>query len=119
MFTKEEVQRLLDIANYGSHKGQPAPARKILENILAFYPEHSGALLGLAHNHITVGDYGKAKEILQNIIGKNSTDMEAKALLGLCFILADKKEEAKPLLEEVKNSEAASRTLAKDLLNNL
>lgn len=119
MFTQEEIQRLLDIAHYGSHKGQTSSARKILLAVLAFHPEHSGALLGLAHNHLTVGDFTKAEEILTNILNKNNADMEAKALLGLCYYLSGSKEKAKPLLKEVKNSSSSSKQLAENLLGNI
>lgn len=119
MFTENEIRRLLDIAQYGSHTGQIAAARTVFESILAFRPEHSGALLGLAHNHIAVGEYEKAREILNSVLEKNSQDNDAKALLGLSWFLSDDKEQAKPLLEEVKNSDCASKQLAEELLLNM
>lgn len=119
MFTDKEIQRLLDIAQYGSHTGQISAARTVFEAVLAFRPEHSGALLGLAHNHITVGEYEKAREILNSVLERNSRDNDAKALLGLSWFLSGDKEKAKPLLEEAKNGGSASKQLAEELLLNM
>ncbi len=116
MFNAEEIKRLLDIASVGSHKGMSFDARTIFEVILAQNPEHSGAKLGLAHNYITVNEFDKAKELLIDVIAGNAQDLDAKALLGLCYALTDNMTEARPLLEEVKNSDCASKELADILL---
>ncbi len=116
MFSKEETTRLLDIANIGTHKGMTAQARAIYNAVLQFNNTHTGALLGLAFNHITVSQYDEAEKILNAVIAKNSDDMEAKCLLGLNYFLADKKELAKPLLAEAANTESESKALAQDLL---
>lgn len=119
MFTQEEIRRLLDIASYGTHKGQISPARTIFNAVLSASPEHSGAKLGLAHNHIAVGEFDQAETLIKSVLEKNNADMEAKCMLGLCYCLADKKDEAKPVLEEVKNSNCISKKLAEELLTNL
>lgn len=116
MFDTDEVKRLLDIASVGSHKGLTAFARTIFEVILAQNPEHSGAELGLAHNYITVNEFEKAETLLKKVVEKNTHDLDAKALLGLCYALTENMAEARPLLEEVKNSDCASKGLAEVLL---
>lgn len=119
MFTQEEIRRLLDIASYGTHKGLTVQARNIFESILSDQPEHSGAKLGLAHNHISVGEFEQAETIIKAILDSNPADTDAKCLLGLCYFLSDRKDKAKPILEEVKNSDGASKALAEDLLANM
>lgn len=116
MFNADEIKRLLDIASVGSHKGFGHDARTIFEVILAQNPEHSGAKLGLAHNCITVNEFDKAETLLKEVIAAHAEDFDAKALLGLCYTLAGKKDEAKPFLEEAKNSGCASKELAEALL---
>lgn len=116
MFTQEEIRRLLDIACLGNQKGNILESREIFQSILSFYPEHSGALLGLANNYMAINDFAKAEEILQQVINKNENDIEAKVLLGITYFISDRTEQAKPLLEEVKNSTSPSNVLAEYLL---
>ncbi len=119
MLTQKEISRLLDIALLGNHKGYTLQARTIFETILFFQKEHSGAILGLAHNYLTVGDFEKANELLQTILTKNKNDTEAKVLLGLSYFLQNKKEQAKSFLEEVANQSSSSKELAQNLLETL
>lgn len=118
MFTQKEISRLLEIALLGSHKGYTLQARAIFETILFFQKEHSGAMLGLAHNYLTIGEFEKANQFLHAILKKNEQDIEAKTLLGLSHFLANNKEQAKLLLEEVVN-QSSSKELAQNLLETL
>lgn len=116
MFNDYEIKRLLDIASAGSHKGFGFDARTIFEVILSQRPEHSGAKLGLAHNYITVNEFDKAETLLKEVIASNNEDYDAKALLGFSYALIGNMVAAKPILEEVKNSDCASKELAEVLL---
>lgn len=118
MLTQEDVKRLLDIAFAGINHGQIAQARTVCAGILATRPGHIPTRIALAVSHTAVGEYDKAEEILRDILSKNADDADAMAYLGLTLQLADKKDEAREVLEKVPAGTSAAN-LAKELLAQL
>ena len=120
MLTDSQIARLLDIANAGCHKGMPLKARTIYDGVLAVRPGHVPALIGQALSHITIGEYEQAETILRDsVLSKHPDDADALTMLGLCYCLAGKKEEAQELLQPLADGDDTSASLARSLLESM
>lgn len=120
MLTDSQITRLLDIANAGCHKGLVLQARAIYDGVLAVRPGHVPALIGQALSHIVIGEYDEAEKLLcDGILSEHPDDADAKAMLGLCLCLADKKEEARAVLSPLVENDGQNAELARSLLENM
>ncbi len=120
MLTDSQITRLLDIANAGCHKGMVLEARTIYDGVLAVRPGHVPALIGQALSHIVIGEYEEAENLLRNgILSEHPEDDDAKAALGLCLCLADKKDEAREILVPLSKEQGEAAALARSLLEQL
>ncbi len=119
MLTKEQIARLLDIANAGCHKGMVEESRAIYEGILAVKPGHVPALIGQAFSNIVIGEYAEAEEKLAAIIAQHPEDDDAKAMLGLSFFLEGKKDKAKERLASVQEGDGGAAKLAASLMEQM
>lgn len=118
MLDAAQIVRLIDIANAGCHKGMVLEARAIYNSILEIKPDHVPASIGLALSHIVLSDFAKAEEMLRDILLKNHEESEARALLGFCFFLQKKQEEARQELLQITETEqgfAFASTLLKQM----
>ena len=120
MLTESQITRLLDIANAGCHKGLVLQARAIYDGVLAVRPGHVPALIGQALSHIVIGEYDEAEKLLcDGVLSEHPDDADARAVLGLCLCLADKKEEARAVLSPLAENGAQNAELARSLLENM
>ncbi len=120
MLTDSQITRLLDIANAGCHKGLVLQARAIYDGVLAVRPGHVPALIGQALSHIVIGEYDEAEKLLcDGILSEHPDDADAKAMLGLCLCLADKKQEARAVLSPLVENGGQNAELARSLLENM
>ncbi|WP_294486036.1 tetratricopeptide repeat protein [uncultured Mailhella sp.] len=120
MLTDSQITRLLDIANAGCHKGLVLQARAIYDGVLAVRPGHVPALIGQALSHIVIGEYDEAEKLLcDGVLSEHPDDADAKAMLGLCLCLADKKEEARAVLSPLVENGGQNAELARSLLENM
>ncbi len=117
MFTQEQISRLLDIGNTACHAGAVFEARRIFDGVLALRPDNTPALIGKALSHIVVDDFVVAEGLLKdNVLAKNPDHAEAVAMLGLCYLLGGKREEARVELERIKTQDTPAGNLARELL---
>lgn len=117
MLTDSQIARLLDIANAGCHKGIVLEARTIYDGVLSVRPGHIPALIGQAFSHLVVGEYEQAEDMLRsNVLSEHPEDADARAMLGLCLLLADRKDEAREILEPLSEEEGKASGLARSLL---
>ncbi|MBO6003231.1 MAG: tetratricopeptide repeat protein [Mailhella sp.] len=119
MLKDEQISCLLDIANAGCHKGFVEEARAIYDGVLAIKPGHVPALIGQALSHIVIGEFSQGEEALLDILAKDPQDAEATAMLGLCFFLEGKKDEAREKLESIGSEHGGASALAAALLEQL
>ena len=120
MLTESQITRLLDIANAGCHKGLVLQARAIYDGVLAVRPGHVPALIGQALSHIVIGEYDEAEKLLcDGVLSEHPDDADARAVLGLCLCLADKKEEARAVLSPLAENGGQDAELARSLLENM
>ena len=120
MLTDSQITRLLDIANAGCHKGLVLQARAIYDGVLAVRPGHVPALIGQALSHIVIGEYDEAEKLLcDGVLSEHPDDADAKAMLGLCLCLAEKKEEARAVLNPLAENGGQNAELARSLLENM
>ncbi len=120
MLTDSQIVRLLDIANAACHKGLVLDARTIYDGVLAVRPGHIPAFIGQALSHIVIGEYARAEEIIRSqVLAENPDDAEAKAMLGLCLYLTDKKDEAREVLQTLADGQSKSSDLARSLLDQM
>lgn len=120
MLTDSQIARLLDIANAGCHKGMVLEARTIYDGVLAVHPKHVPALIGQALSHIVIGEYEEAeKQLRDSVLSEHPEDADARATLGLCLCLADKKDEAREILAPLSEEQGEAAALARSLLEQL
>jgi Flp pilus assembly protein TadD len=100
----EDLQLLAEIGFCGVSMGNMLPARRIFNGILLERPGHKAPLAGLAMSHYMVDEFEQAETILLGLLKVDPKFDLAKAHLALTYLLADRKEEAKPLLDEVKHN---------------
>ncbi|MGN1037810.1 MAG: tetratricopeptide repeat protein [Mailhella sp.] len=117
MLNDSQISRLLDIANAGCHKGLVLEARTIYEGILAVRPGHIPALIGQALSHIVIGEFEQAEEMLRR--EAICEDSDAKAMLGLCLCLSEKKDEAREVLQPLAEEEGSAAAMARSLLEKM
>ena len=114
MLNDQEVSRLLDVANAGVNRGEVARARRVYAGILADRPGHVPTLISLAMSHIAVGEYNDADAILRDkVLADNPDDAGALAYLGLSAALADRKDEAREILERIPAGTTAGEMAAR------
>ena len=120
MLTTDQITRLLDIGLCACHSGAVYEGRTIFDGILKFRPGNVAAFTGKALSHIVVDEFQAAEEILQKqVLTKNPEDAEAKAMLGLCFLLSGRLDESRAILGTIAAQKNASGQLARDLLAGL
>ena len=120
MLDDSQITRLLDVANAGCHKGMVLEARTVYDGILAVRPGHVPSLIGKAMSHIVVGEYEQAETLLRNdVLDEHPDDADALAVLGLCLFLADRKDEAREVLEGLTADEGSAAALANSLLEQM
>ncbi|MDR2826160.1 MAG: tetratricopeptide repeat protein [Deltaproteobacteria bacterium] len=120
MLEAEDLQLLAEVGFCGVSMGNMLQARKIFNGILLVRPGHKAPLMGLAMSHYMVDEFEQAEEILLEILKADPQFDMAKAHLALTYLLAGRKEEAKPLLEEVKhNGDSMFMAMADELLEKL
>ena len=120
MLTDSQIVRLLDIANTACHKGLVLDARTIYDGVLASRPGHVPALIGQALSHIVIGEYDQAEDMLRTqVLADHPEDADGRAILGLCLCLADKKDEARQVLQELADEQTGGADLARSLLEQL
>lgn len=120
MLTDAQVQRLQDIAYCATHAGNVLDARTIFAGILAIKPHSVACKIGMAFTHLVVDEFDKAESILKDdVLAANPDDNEAKALLGLNFLLAGHSEEAKAIFLLLQEQDGPACALANDLLGTI
>ena len=119
MLSESQISRLLDIANAACHKGNAADARVIYDGVLALRPGFVPARIGMALSHIVVNEFEKSEELLKAVLEERADDADAQAMLGLCYVLADRREEAEALLTPLAESQEPTAELAASLLEKL
>ncbi|WP_294446113.1 tetratricopeptide repeat protein [uncultured Mailhella sp.] len=120
MLTDSQIARLLDIANAGCHKGMVLGARTIYDGVLAVRPGHVPALIGQALSHIVIGEYEEAEKLLRDdILSEHPEDTDARAMLGLCLCLADRKDEAREALRPLTEKDGSASELACSLMEQI
>ena len=116
MVEESTIVRLMDIANAACHTGKVFEARTIFDNILVIKPGHVPARIGLALSHIVVDEHAKAEAMLREILADHEGDADAQALLALCLTFMKRNDEAKALLEPLKDNTDSAGGLARSLL---
>ncbi len=116
MLSEYQIQRLLDTANAGCHKGLPVAARIVYESILILKPGFPPAVIGQALSHIVVDEFIQAEEILEDYLQSNPDDADAQVFLGLSYMFSNKDKEAHALLEQAVANDGAVGIFASDVL---
>ncbi len=119
MLSESQIRRLLDIANAACHKGNAADARIIYDGVLALRPGFAPARIGMALSHIVVNEFEKSEELLKAVLEENPDDVDAQVMLGLCYVLAGRGEEAETVLTPVAEGREPASELASSLLESL
>lgn len=120
MLTENQIIRLRDIGFAACHTGAVPQGRKIFDGLLVLRPGDTGALIGKALSHIVVGEFPAAEEILQTqVLAKLPDDPEGLTMLGLCYALNGKYDDARAVLGKVKDLKTESGQLARNLLAGL
>ena len=120
MLTQNQIVRLQDLGFSACHSGAVCEARKIFDGLLKLRPDNTAVRIGQALSHIVVDEFPMAEEILRDqVLATHPDDPEAEIMLGLCYILSGRHDEARVLLAKVEGQQTASGQLARDLLTGL
>ena len=96
----KDLQTLAEIGFCAVSMGNMLPARTIFEGLAAARPDHEAPRMGLAMSHYMVDEFEAAEDILRGLMRDKPDFRLAGVHLGLCLILADRKDEAVHLLRE-------------------
>ena len=117
MLEKNDLQNLAEVGFCAVSMGNMLLARTIFEGLLAARPGHETPLMGLAMSHYMVNEFEAAEEILRGLMRDKPDFRLAGVHLGLCLILAGRKGEAVPLLQEAdKYKDPLFSSMVKELL---
>lgn len=120
MLSDAQISRLLDVANAACHGGNVVDARAVYAGVLALRPRFAPALMGKAMSHIVVDDFDEAERILKDeVLAVMPEDEDARTLLGLCYTLAKRGDEAEAVLDPLAAGESPRAELASGLLEKL
>lgn len=120
MLENPQLQRLIDIGMTACRHGRVAEARTIFDGVLAQKPAFSPALIGQAFSRIVVNEFDDAVALLKDtVLDAHPEDAEARAMLGLAYFLADRKDESRTELEIVAETDGPAADMAKGLLAEL
>lgn len=120
MLSDAQISRLLDVANAACHGGNVVDARAVYAGVLALRPGFAPALMGKAMSHIVVDDFDEAERILKDeVLAAMPEDEDARTLLGLCYTLAKRRDEAEAVLDPLAAGEGPRAELASGLLEKL
>ena len=119
MLSESQIRRLLDIANAACHKGNVVDARAMYDGVLALRPGFVPARIGMALSHIVVNEFEEAEARLRDVLAENPDDADALGMLGLCLVLAGRREEDEAVLTPLAGGEGPTAALASGLLENL
>jgi hypothetical protein len=97
---KKDLQTLAEIGFCAVGMGNMLPARTIFDGLAAARPGHEAPLMGLAMSHYMVDEFEKAEKILRDLMRDKPDFRLAGVHLALCLILAGRKDEAVPFLQE-------------------
>ena len=100
MLEKNDLQTLAEIGFCAVSTGNILPARTIFEGLAAARPGHEAPRMGLAMSHYMVDEFAAAEDILRGLMRDKPEFRLAGVHLALCLILAGRKDEAVPLLQE-------------------
>jgi predicted Zn-dependent protease len=114
---KDDLQTLAEIGFCAVSMGNMLPARTIFEGLAAARPGHEAPRMGLAMSHYMVNEFEAAEDILRGLRQDKPDFRLAEVHLGLCLILAGRKDEALPLLKELdKNKDPLYSGMFEELL---
>lgn len=120
MLSDAQISRLLDVANAACHGGNVVDARAVYAGVLALRPGFAPALMGKAMSHMVVDDFDEAERILKDeVLAAMPEDEDARTLLGLCYTLAKRGDEAEAVLDPLVAGEGPRAELASGLLEKL
>lgn len=120
MLTEEQIIRLQDVGFAACHSGAVYEARKIFDGLLLLRPGNAPILIGLALSHIVVDDFEVAEHILRDqVLTKHPDDADAQIMLGLCYILCGRHDEARVILSKTVDHQSSYGQLTQDLLKGL
>jgi hypothetical protein len=94
------LQTLAEIGFCAASMGNMLPARTIFAALSAARPGHEVPRMGLAMSHYMVDEFEAAEEILRGLMRDKPEFHLAGVHLALCLILAGRKDEAVPLLQD-------------------
>ena len=100
MLEKKELQTLAEIGFCAVSMGNMLPARIIFDSLAVARPGHEAPRMGMAMSHYMVNEFEAAEEILRDLMRDKPGFRLAGVHLALCLILAGRKDEAVPLLQE-------------------
>ena len=100
MLENNDLQTLAEIGFGAVSTGNMLQARTIFEGLAAARPGHEAPRMGLAMSHYMVDEFTAAEAILRDLIRDRPEFRLAGVHLALCLILAGRKDEAVPLLQE-------------------
>jgi tetratricopeptide (TPR) repeat protein len=99
----------------------PMQGIMMLRDVIAKEPDYEPALFSLGILSIRSNQFGKAVDRFKQILKNNPSNSKAALNLGYCLAELDRKEEAKPILEQVlaKSNDPQEKAAANEILSKI
>ncbi len=99
----------------------PMQGIMMLRDVIAKEPDYEPALFSLGILSIRSNQFGKAVDRFKQILRNNPSNIKAALNLGYCLAELDRKEEAKPILEQVlaNSKDPQEKAAANEILSKL
>jgi tetratricopeptide (TPR) repeat protein len=99
----------------------PMQGIMMLRDVIAKEPDYEPALFSLGILSIRSNQFGKAVDRFKQILRNNPSNLKAALNLGYCLAELDRKEEAKPILEQVlaNSKDPQEKAAANEILSKI
>lgn len=108
---KQHLRAAIGLSQCLTSSGHPDEAIRLLNEMVAMYPEDANILFELGRSQFEDGDYSTASVTLDKAVSFRPWSDEGHYLLAQCLQASNRQEEAKPHFEFVKSARAAHSEL--------
>lgn len=113
--------KLLTEAGYsGLMRGIDSPHTQIFDSLNIWMPQYAAGSVGLALHAMINGEYTKAEEQLNNVLGSDLEGKdEAKAVLAMCKILQQEQAEAEKIAAELEETDGYAKEFTQVMVHGV
>lgn len=119
LLEKKDLTLLVNIAFALCLKGKVFEGREILKLLKDAYPTLKAAKVGIAFSNITVNEFDKAREILDECLKEDPADQDVLALKAFSYALEKNEDEVREIGKSISEDHPSAFKLYQDALEIL